>query len=338
MYPDRSLLALAALLTACDSSPSKPPEDGPDDPCPLLTLGELSFDGQDDVRTGYSATLDQQLESDIGDYLVLQFYNYNERQGALGSGSFALDTAPNDNLGTCPECVSVWVDNPSPLDPPAKWLFQSGGSITLDVNPRTRVLRGHIDDLRLVEVTIDPMTMTSTPVEGGACARFDRIDLDFSAIPATWTCELAAYADGATCDCECGELDPDCDTFTGPVLPVAGCEAEEICYSGACAATCSLFEPRAACDSGVCLPEMPHDVCVDFATVDAAALGGTCEPYAFLCAADGEGLAQGICHFDDSVCRPLCLVDQDCGQGEICGAVAFSQDGTESKGYCIPEA
>ena len=35
-----------------------------------------------------------------------------------------------------------------------------------------------------------------------------------------WTCGFAAYGDGATCDCGCGVVDPDCDS-----LAIAACEA-----------------------------------------------------------------------------------------------------------------
>ena len=41
-----------------------------------------------------------------------------------------------------------------------------------------------------------------------------------------WTCEVSRYMDGATCDCDCGVPDPDCDNCA---LPVRGCPAASRC-------------------------------------------------------------------------------------------------------------
>lgn len=50
-------------------------------------------------------------------------------------------------------------------------------------------------------------------------------------VPATWTCEDAAWNDGTTCDCDCGAPDPDC---ADDQLAVVGCEGEEVCAGGSC--------------------------------------------------------------------------------------------------------
>ncbi len=49
--------------------------------------------------------------------------------------------------------------------------------------------------------------------------------------PSTWSCEPLAYEDGATCDCGCGAVDPDCAI---DAAPVTGCNLDEICVRGSC--------------------------------------------------------------------------------------------------------
>jgi V8-like Glu-specific endopeptidase len=46
------------------------------------------------------------------------------------------------------------------------------------------------------------------------------------AVPSEWDCNLAYYAAGDDCDCECGTYDPDCDD---PGAEVLSCEAGETC-------------------------------------------------------------------------------------------------------------
>jgi hypothetical protein len=43
--------------------------------------------------------------------------------------------------------------------------------------------------------------------------------------PAGWTCGAAKYADGGSCDCNCGVEDPDCLAL----FPVTGCSAGQFC-------------------------------------------------------------------------------------------------------------
>lgn len=70
--------------------------------------------------------------------------------------------------------------------------------------------------------------------------------------PATWTCDPAAFHDGATCDCDCGSVDPDC--WDG-ALPVAGCVNGDTCSVGKCipaAWVCpsSFYGASDGCDCG----------------------------------------------------------------------------------------
>ncbi|MFO0548362.1 MAG: hypothetical protein U0271_08250 [Polyangiaceae bacterium] len=70
--------------------------------------------------------------------------------------------------------------------------------------------------------------------------------------PAAWTCDQALFHDGASCDCECGAPDPDCDDLA---LPVVGCTAPDTCNAGNCvpaAWTCpgNYYGTSDGCDCG----------------------------------------------------------------------------------------
>lgn len=53
-------------------------------------------------------------------------------------------------------------------------------------------------------------------------------------VPSEWTCDDAAFSDGAVCHCGCGAYDEDCDHDQ---LPIEGCNAGEVCGSnGSCVA------------------------------------------------------------------------------------------------------
>lgn len=66
--------------------------------------------------------------------------------------------------------------------------------------------------------------------------------------PASWTCGGERWEDGASCDCACGAVDPDCAAD----LPLRGCLTGEIClFDATCAAvpandTCASAIPLAA--------------------------------------------------------------------------------------------
>ena len=171
-------------------------------------LEALVFDGQDDVSTSYSLRLKARIGVPAPDYLVLQFINYNERIDN-GAGTFPLDSAPNDNFGTCAECVALWVDQADISKPPGKLLFQTSGRIVLTVDPRTRRLIGQLEDVRFREIALDPETLSSVFVADGDCAELTApLTFDLIFVPPEWTCGAASYYTNDGCDC--GATDPDC--------------------------------------------------------------------------------------------------------------------------------
>lgn len=308
-----------------------------------VDLGALGLDGQDDVSTSYSFGLAPLFGTkESPDYLVVQFYNYNERIGPLAVGTFPLDQAPNDNFGTCPECIAVWVDQTNLQQPPAKLLLQSAGSIRLDVDPRSLRLKGRIEGLVLREVTIDPLTNSSTFVPDGDCAWLTGpVDLDFKWVPLIWRCAKAAYNAGDGCDCGCGAIDPDCYDADGEqVAEFTGCADGQACHLGDCRDRCSVFAPQRACASGFCLIDWPDDLCSNGTSpVDPAAIGEPCTlPGAFACAAAPTGIMAGACSSNDEepVCRAICRRHSDCASDEACWVLYSGLGLDQGKGYCAP--
>lgn len=67
-------------------------------------------------------------------------------------------------------------------------------------------------------------------------------------VPSPWTCDEAAWDDGAVCDCGCGWFDPDCGV---PGLPTPGCGEDQVCVSDACADVV----PNDTCEAAIVLGE-----------------------------------------------------------------------------------
>jgi hypothetical protein len=315
--------------------------------CPVIEVADVQLDVQQDVQTIYSAELTTALGGGVPDHLVFHFVNYNERVGPLGAGTFSLSEAPNDNRATCAECVSVFEDQLTESAVPAAVFFQSAGSITLDVNPRTQVLEGVLENVVLVEVTIDGATLESTPVEGGRCLSLPRLELDYRYVPPGWTCDPALYQSGGECNCACGAPDPDCycDPFMDP-----GCEPviEDDCPSGTacttvgCLQRCDPFSvPTVQCGvSQLCVFDgVAGPVCIDGAErLNTAALGEVCQGTGILveyCAVDGT-VPAGVCDDLSGVCRPVCgPPPHGCPDDETCYTIAGGGPG-EGWGFCIP--
>jgi cysteine-rich repeat protein len=118
--------------------------------------------------------------------------------------------------------------------------------------------------------------------------------------PAGWTCEAAAYGDGAVCHCTCGAPDPDCSA--GVVLndcPLLG----EVCVAGAC----TQCGNGAVDDGEQCEP--------------GAGLVAQCAPLGYQ---PGEVPCNPACAWAYDQCRPL----DTCGNGgldagELCDGDTF---------------
>lgn len=106
--------------------------------------------------------------------------------------------------------------------------------------------------------------------------------------PPAWSCDPAAFADGAVCDCDCSQADPDCED---PNLPVIGCAGAEVCNAGHCIPpewTCSgaYFGTNDGCDCGCGLvdPDCANatvsacQFCGDAGGCNTGACPGTIDP------------------------------------------------------------
>ena len=148
------------------------------------------------------------------------------------------------------------------------------------------------DSADLPVIGPDACTPTCAPTEtcvGGVCEPLP--------IPAAWNCAKTAFADGQTCECGCGAVDPDCGDAAKPVV---GCKS-----AGACQA-------NGACP--VCAPSCAGKVCGD------DGCGGVCgacvDP-------DKPSCSAGTC----VACVPACS-GKTCGDdgcGGSCGACAAGQ-------------
>jgi len=97
------------------------------------------------------------------DVLFIEFYDV---AGFQTAGDFDLSQAPDNQYQTCARCLVAY-DNVNDPSPPA--FFQSSGTmhITMPDITYTGVTAGSLENVKLVEVTID--NSVSTPVPGGRC-------------------------------------------------------------------------------------------------------------------------------------------------------------------------
>lgn len=297
-------------------------------------LDPVVLDVKDDVSTTYSMRFKVNLGTPVNDYFVLKFFNYNERL-ETPTGTFPLGEGMNANTGTCAECLNIFVDQLNPNSAPTKLLFQSEGAINLTSDPRDLTLRGSVTGLKLVEVTLDQMTLESQPVPGGLCITVDELTWDYHYVADGWTCDPASYNGGDDCDCGCGAFDPDCSNLFEEPAPIRGCAADEQCVLERCMKTCSTMDPVESCASGVCILGSPQDVCEpNLDVVDPAPLGATCmsPPPTFVCGVV-NGIERGACDVEDRTCRPVCAEHADCATGQHCAQLVFGWD-LSWKGYC----
>ena len=152
-------------------------------------------------------------------------------------------------------------------------------------------------------------------------------------VPDAWACLDAAYDDGATCDCACGVVDPDCDD---PGNNVANCpNADDQCISGTCVPA----------DEAVCVDLLDDDLDGSIDCADADCVGANCTPGTT--PADGACDAHNDCdtaagndpacvtpafNVEFNFCSEWCnLANDDCGAGRLCLDVG------QIEGLCLTE-
>lgn len=347
--PDASMADMAGDL-AGDMDRDQPDAMPPQGACDVTVQvsGEFALTYSDSVSVEYEASIAPSVEGTYRNLTILfERYSFGPDVGTFMLGEGTSD----ENFGNCPHCIFMKGESAAQI------YFASGGELTVNEDAYTRELDISVKNLVLVPATVDPMTRASTPIPDAGCVAVE--DFSYQRIfPAPgWTCEEERFMDGQACDCECGAPDPDCngpafcmpgdqaclDAYTP--LPVAGCEASEICIfepetmGSRCAATCD-WEARSPCSDGsTCLYEFgtgDGDICVEsparFADV---AIGQDCPSgglFQLFCGLE-QGFATGWCDFED-VCRPVCKEDSECTDPDHTCRFFLNEDGL---GYCGPE-
>ncbi len=264
-------------------------------------------------------------------------FQFFQVDGDTLTGAIDLTAGDQDNNGTCAACVLVF-DNDA-TGTAVKTFFQSGGTMTLTADPlATSHLSGSIANLSLVEVTLDSQTGASTLVPGGVCLSVGSVTLSADDVPADWTCAHSAFGDGVNCDCNCGDVDPDCAIAGAPVV---GCTGTQVCSQAVCTDTCTVTPPTAcpvATDTCGYSGDGTTDICyTDPTVVDPALIGATCTSATALFCAVTNTDAAGVCDQfigDDEVCRKACNANTQCTAAtEVCSPLFAT--GTE--GICVPK-
>ena len=213
-------------------TPDSPPQPDAPPACTTVTLMPTTFAGGNADVMQWLAVGNEDLGDPTPFTLSYEFYNLRDLSGAT-------DLAAGDeaNYATCATCFRGFTLNAAMDDIERHW-FQQSGTLTLTESPfasdepAVRSMIGMVENLTLIEVTIDPNTFESTPVDGGECLTFNTLALTDNDVPDTWTCAAEAWDDTTACDCVCGQSDPDCGLGGG--IPTNGCGAGQICSADAC--------------------------------------------------------------------------------------------------------
>lgn len=331
--PDTTVDSGAADAAADVASSDVVSSDTPDAPegCVQANIVSWRLDREEDVRVGYEATLDQQVDGATVS-LLLWFERYNDTEY---TGVVDFSVAPDDNFGTCARCA--WAQS---LTRPDLTFYAESGQINLRRDPFLRTLDVSGESLRLVQVTLDE-TRVSTPVEDGFCLEIANFDTESTFVTEGWTCDNALYNDGM-CHCDCGAFDPDCSAeFPNPPPVPVDCDDTEICGYNlatdgpACLTRCDIDEAN-SCGEGICIVDTSFDgvdrCATESSVVSDVALGELCDgPVGLqLYCNVVDGGTQGYCD-DARICRLVCESDADCeGTGFDCLRFA-AEDG---RGFC----
>lgn len=308
--------------------------------CMQVSLQSFRLEIADDVSIRYRARIQPDIERQPWD-LYLEFNRYDTEY----VGEFPLGEGQDASYGGCAHCVIAFYGSMF-----SRAFYARSGTLVLRDDPFNQRLDMTLRDVVLEEVMIVGDALESVPVPGGICLELAETTVTQTFPSAGWRCPAEQWDDGETCHCSCGAFDPDCgprcslppDPACDPTpLPIAGCEAGDLCtWEGECSATCD-HDARVACDGGeVCAFSDQGDRCfaASDARVDDASFGETCAPGAFYCAVDAEGFTMGLCDADTEwLCRPTCAGDADCTvEGEICWTIYFDPATEESTGFCRP--
>lgn len=119
-------------------------------------------------NASYTNILNANLVANIGgvdkDIVNMEFYN-----AAPAAGVHDLSSGADADYQTCDYCLTMYMDVDA-NNVLKKYFFQAGGMmIVSSTGAQPNEAHGFLQDITLIEVTIDPNTFHSTPVPGGEC-------------------------------------------------------------------------------------------------------------------------------------------------------------------------
>ncbi len=229
-------------------------------PCRVIDVEPL----RGGVQAATAASVEGWLLTGLGappkDLFTVQIV---DRGGALGPGTY--DLSLQTDLATCTHCVVVLEDSDS-FGAETRAYVQERGTLVLEEasSPPTVESRGRVENLILVEATLDPNdSFRAVAVPGGTCLEIDVIEWD------------TIVADGEPCEVteDCGNPARDvCDPATRTCAPSqcgyftpSTCDEGFACLfqkgatAGACYPSCTPFDPEAACADGAECVASSHD-------------------------------------------------------------------------------
>jgi hypothetical protein len=177
----------------------------------------------------YYTEIDSPLAFADLDYVKMEFYDGGGFNGG-SVGTFDLGTAEEAQYQTCARCLFVHQND---TQGNLKLFFQESGALI--VQSSSDQMNGTIDvqlqDVTLIEVTVEDATALSTPVENGDCVHIEQATLTWTMSEPTWSCYPSWQGD-AYCDCGCLVQDEDCSAPTSDVCPAeqgCWCPDEDAC-------------------------------------------------------------------------------------------------------------
>lgn len=143
-----------------------------------------------------------------------------------------------------------------------------------------------------------------------------------------WFCQIESYADGLTCDCECGAWDPDC---TGHESPTRWCGGTMVCSS----TTFECIDAPPCVDDLDCFRTAALDVCDPASGQCVPVVGWTCHPALY---GDDQRCNCGCGAWDPDCDLPDADLFCNGGRGVACNPATrtcFAADPCLGDGACI---
>ncbi|MDX9720387.1 MAG: hypothetical protein RBU37_06555 [Myxococcota bacterium] len=307
--------ALVLVVAACDDGNepvdtvdhSSESDEGPN---PLAHCARIGFESVAQITYRDDDEITFYADAFNGDTLSIELY----ASAIKSAGSYALaDRLAESNYRTCTNCVLIAADC-NDKGECSKNFFVSKGTLEVSSYADTGRFVGKLSGLELVEVSIDPSTFESKPLESGQIWCIP--ELSFDSEVQTLTCKTAN-------DCAKNTLTKKCELSAGICLQCLAdgdCAGTEYCAFGACLpkcakdADCPELLPHCDTGTGHChMCTLPAH-CAEF--------GGLCHPterFCVSCVSDADCTEEGATHCEtESFECVQCLNDGHCDSGQSC--------------------